>query len=101
MSSNHRPSYVALVAALREEFNDLQLESLWIQVRGNRYDVSSLGVLAQAVHDAHDPVYDTSPTSVEQSHSAQPEGEGDPAATVRVALPQAAPARRRRGGDPQ
>jgi hypothetical protein len=59
VSSNHRRSYVALVAALREEFNDRSsLEALWIQMRQHRYDISSLGVLAQAVHDAHDPVYD-------------------------------------------
>ncbi|WP_433731083.1 hypothetical protein ACQP2Y_21775 [Actinoplanes sp. CA-051413] len=59
MSANHRPSYVALVAALREEFNDLQLEALTIGIREYRYNHNSLGVLAQAVHDAHDINYDT------------------------------------------
>lgn len=59
MSTNHRPSYVALVAALRAEFNDLQLEATNIQMLPHRYDSSSLGTLAQAVHDAHDIAYDT------------------------------------------
>ena len=59
MSSNHRSTYVALVAALRAEFNDMQREALWIQMREHRYDTSSLGVLAQAVHDAQDLAYDT------------------------------------------
>lgn len=59
MSANHRPLYVALVAALRAEFNDLQLEALWIGMREHRYNHNSLGVLAQAVHDAHDINYDT------------------------------------------
>lgn len=58
MSTNHRPSYVALVAALRAEFNDMQQEALWIQLREHRYNTSSLGTLAQAVHDAHDINYD-------------------------------------------
>jgi hypothetical protein len=52
--SPHRKTYVALVAALRDEFTPLALESVWIQVRQHRYDVTSLGTLAQAVHDAHD-----------------------------------------------
>jgi len=59
MSSNHRRSYVALVAALRNEFNDLQLEAMKIQLRGYRYYVGSMNVLFQAVHDAHDIAYDT------------------------------------------
>ncbi|GLW32248.1 hypothetical protein [Actinoplanes regularis] len=53
-----RPTYIALVAALRNEFNDLQRDSLWIQMRKHRYDVSSLGVLAQAVHDSHDVAFE-------------------------------------------
>lgn len=56
---NHRPTYVALIAALRNEFSDLQRESLWIQMRAHRYATSSLGVLAQAVHDAQDVAYDS------------------------------------------
>lgn len=59
MAEPHRPSYVALVAALRAEFNDIQKASLWIQMREHRYDPSSLGTLAQAVHDAQDVAYDT------------------------------------------
>jgi hypothetical protein len=59
---NHRPTYVALVSALRNEFNDLQLEALWIQMREHRYGTSSLDVLAQAVHDSHDLAYDSSLT---------------------------------------
>jgi hypothetical protein len=55
---NHRTSYVGLVAALREEFSDLQREALWIQMREHRYDTSSFGVLAQAVHDAQDLAYE-------------------------------------------
>lgn len=61
MSEKHRPSYVSLVAALRSEFNDLQLEALKIQLEHNRYSRSSrssLGVLWQAIHDAHDVTYD-------------------------------------------
>lgn len=54
----HRPGYVGLVAALRAEFNPMQLEALWIQMREHRYGTSSLGTLAQAVHDAHDVAYD-------------------------------------------
>lgn len=56
-----RDTYRALVAALRAEFGPLALESIWIQMREHRYDTSSLGVLAQAVHDAHDVMYDTGP----------------------------------------
>jgi hypothetical protein len=56
--SHQRPSYVALVAALRAEFGFPQRASLWIQMREHRYDTSSLGVLAQAVHDAQDVAYD-------------------------------------------
>jgi len=59
MSANHRPSYVTLVAALRNEFNDMQRSALWIQMRKYRYDVSSLSTLAQAVHDAQNPTYQT------------------------------------------
>jgi hypothetical protein len=65
MSLDHRSSYVALVAALRVEFNDLQLEALSIGTREYRYNHNSLGVLAQAVHDAHDINYDT--TSAEEA----------------------------------
>lgn len=56
--SGHRPSYVALVCALRAEFDPMALEALWIQMRQHRDDRSSLGVLAQAVHDAQDVTYD-------------------------------------------
>lgn len=58
-SENHRFSYVVLVGALRSEFNPTALEALWIQMREHRYDTSSLGVLAQAIHDAQDITYDT------------------------------------------
>lgn len=58
MSENHRASYVALVAALRAEFGPLSLESIWLQMRDHRYNPTSLGTLAQAVHDAHDVRYD-------------------------------------------
>lgn len=58
MAESHRPSYVALVAALRNEFNDLERQSLWIQMREHRYSLTSLGTLAQAVHDAQDCRYD-------------------------------------------
>lgn len=54
----HRPSYVALVAALRAEFGQPALEAIWIQMREHRYNTTSLGVLAQAVHDANDVAYD-------------------------------------------
>jgi hypothetical protein len=60
MTADQRPSFVALAAALRTEFNDLQLEALWIQMREHRYDLTSLGTLAQAVHNAHDIAYRTS-----------------------------------------
>jgi len=54
MADNHRPSHVLLVAALRSEFNDLTLDAMTIQLSEHRYDRGSLGVLVQAVHDAHD-----------------------------------------------
>ena len=59
MSEIRRPTYVALVAALRDEFNPMQLEALGIAMREHRYNIGSLGVLAQAIHDAHDITYDT------------------------------------------
>jgi hypothetical protein len=37
MPENHRPSYVALVAALRGEFNDLSPEAIKIQISAYRY----------------------------------------------------------------
>ncbi len=55
---SHSPSYVALVAALRSEFNALGLEALRIELGGHRYDRSSLGTLAQAVIDAGDINFD-------------------------------------------
>lgn len=55
---DHRITYVALVAAMRNEFNDLQRAALWIQMREHRYATSSLSTLAQAVHDAQDIRYD-------------------------------------------
>lgn len=58
MSTNHRPSYVALVAALRAEFNDTQLEVLRIKMRPYRYETNSISTLFQAVHDAGDVNYD-------------------------------------------
>jgi rubrerythrin len=60
VSSRHRPSYVALVAALRAEFSALQLEAMKIQLRGYRYYLGSMNALFQAVHDAQDVAYDTS-----------------------------------------
>jgi hypothetical protein len=59
MPNNHQPSYVALVAALRAEFNDLSLEAIKIRLSGYRYTAGSIGVLAQAVIDACDIAYDT------------------------------------------
>lgn len=56
--TKQRASYVALVAALREEFTAPALEAVWIQMREHRYNTSSLGTLAQAVHDAWDVTYD-------------------------------------------
>lgn len=53
-----RPSYVALVAALRSEFNPMALEALRVQLAEHRYATSSLGVLVQAVIDAGDVTYD-------------------------------------------
>jgi len=58
MTEQHRRTYLALVAAMRAEFQPTSLEALWIQMRGHRYNTTSLGVLAQAVHDAHDLTYD-------------------------------------------
>ncbi|MEU8329837.1 hypothetical protein [Micromonospora sp. NPDC048839] len=58
MTAKHRPSYVALVAALRAEFNDMALEAIWIQTREHRRNLSSLGTLAQAIDDARDVTYD-------------------------------------------
>ncbi|WP_433460740.1 hypothetical protein [Micromonospora sp. CA-248212] len=52
------PSYVALVAALRSEFNSLALEALRIQLLPHRDSPSSLGLLTQAVIDAGDITYD-------------------------------------------
>lgn len=52
---NSRPSYAALIAALRDEFDSLALDALDIQLREHRYDINSIGVLAQAVRDARDP----------------------------------------------
>jgi hypothetical protein len=59
MPDNHRPSYVALVAALRAEFNFLSLEAIKIQLSDYRYSAGSIGVLTQAVIDAYDIAYDT------------------------------------------
>lgn len=59
MAEPHRLSYVALVAALRAEFNAPALEAIWIQMREHRYNTTPLGVLAQAVHDAQDVAYST------------------------------------------
>lgn len=53
----HRQSYVALVAALRAEFEPTALAALWTVMRQHRYDISSAGALAQAVHDANDTAY--------------------------------------------
>lgn len=58
MTTPYRPSYTALVAALRTEFDPLALESLDHQMREHRTNHSSLGVLSQAVHDANDVTYD-------------------------------------------
>lgn len=62
----HRPAYVALVCALRAEFEPAALEALWIQLRQHRDNRSSLGLLAQAVHDAQDVTYDAG----EEAHPA-------------------------------
>ena len=59
MTANHRLTYVALVAALRAEFNELQLEALKVRLVGWRYNVDAAGALWQAIHDAHDINYDT------------------------------------------
>jgi hypothetical protein len=61
--AEHRSTYVALVVALREEFHPLGLESLWLQMRDHRYNPTSLGTLAQAVHDARDIAYDVEAVS--------------------------------------
>lgn len=53
-----RPSYVALVAALRSEFDAAALESLRIQLAQHTRNQSSLGTLAQAVIDAGNIHYD-------------------------------------------
>jgi hypothetical protein len=52
------PSHVTLVAALRTEFNLPSLEALWIQLRDQEHNATSLGTLVQAVRDARDPLYD-------------------------------------------
>lgn len=59
MPENHRRSYVALVAALRGEFNELSLEAIKIEISNYRYNGGSISVLAQAVIDACDISYDT------------------------------------------
>jgi len=60
MSTNHRKSYRALVAALRAEFGPTARDAIWIGLlRDHRYDVTSIGTLAQAVHDARDDAYET------------------------------------------
>ncbi|MFI2663209.1 hypothetical protein [Micromonospora carbonacea] len=58
MSQASSPSYVALVAALRSEFNPLALEALRIQLAEHRNSLTSLGTLTQAVFDAGDVNYD-------------------------------------------
>jgi len=58
MSGQHRDSYRVLVAALREEFTPVGLAVLWGRLRTDRYDITSIGVLARAIHDARDPAYD-------------------------------------------
>ena len=59
MSEIHRASYRALVAALRDEFSATALEVIWGLMRPERYNVTSVGTLVQAVHEARDPAYDT------------------------------------------
>lgn len=59
MIERHRPSYAALVAALRTEFNPLALEAMKIRLREHRHDLSSLGTLVHAVFDAQDLAYGT------------------------------------------
>lgn len=63
MADQHRATYRALVAALREEFQAPALEAIWIQVRDHRYNPTSFGVLVQAVHDARDVAYDCGSTA--------------------------------------
>lgn len=70
MSGNHRSTYVALVAALRAEFDATQRRAIWIQMREHRYDLSSLGTLAQAAHDADDLAYDASNPLFEAGNAA-------------------------------
>jgi septal ring factor EnvC (AmiA/AmiB activator) len=62
MSDRIRPSYVALVAALRAEFNAAGLEAMRIQLQPHRYNPTSLGVLVQAVRDAVDVTFAADPT---------------------------------------
>ncbi|MCG5464164.1 hypothetical protein MED01_002329 [Micromonospora sp. MED01] len=57
-AEQQNPSYVALVAALRSEFNALGLESLRIQLADYRDNRGSLGRLVRAVSDAGDITYD-------------------------------------------
>lgn len=59
MSTNDRESYRALVAALRNEFNATALAVIWGLIRPERYNVTSIGILVQAVHDARDDAYET------------------------------------------
>ncbi|WP_341720000.1 hypothetical protein QQG74_09945 [Micromonospora sp. FIMYZ51] len=58
MSEPNSPSYVALVAALRSEFNPLALEAMKIQLAEHRNHRSSVGTLVQAITDAGDVSYD-------------------------------------------
>ncbi|TCB97556.1 hypothetical protein E0H26_11600 [Micromonospora zingiberis] len=57
MSENNRPSYVALVAALRSEFSPRALEALKIQLAEYLHHRSSISTLTQAVIDAGSVTY--------------------------------------------
>jgi hypothetical protein len=64
MAETHRPSYVALVAALRAEFDAAGLAAMDIELRPHRYSPTSLGTLVQAVRDAGSVTYDAGAESV-------------------------------------
>jgi hypothetical protein len=53
-----RLTYIALVAALRAEFHPMQLAALNADLRHKLHGGGTIGIYAQAVHDAADPGYD-------------------------------------------
>lgn len=52
MTYPRQTSYVELVTALRSEFDPADLQVISAQLREHRHNVSPIGVLARAVHDA-------------------------------------------------